>query len=168
MSKALPGPARGINVKWQCVSPGSYRADRGLVSCWARVSTKCFWKHTAPTHQLRAFYQHFTHAVSDEGHKVKRITQQPGFIVHISILSLGLFSSFQLLLEHRTAHLEEQLAVSRNLRENKNQVHKAEMKVLKPYHSLLPKCGIEPIHFKGMIWFNNKSLCFLLSSVSLS
>lgn len=50
-----------------------------------------------PLPQLKVFYQHFANVVSDEGQKTKRITQKPGLIVHILILSLGLFFPFQLL-----------------------------------------------------------------------
>lgn len=75
MSKALPGAELGINVKWQRVPSGNYRDKSSLVLCWATESTKCFWKHTPSTHQLKVFYQHFTNVVSDEGQKVKLITR---------------------------------------------------------------------------------------------
>lgn len=54
---------------------------------------------TPSTRQLRVFHQHFTDVVPNEGQKVKRIAQQPGLIVHVLILSPGLFFPFQLLFE---------------------------------------------------------------------
>lgn len=100
MSKFLPGPALGINMKWQRVPSRNYRDKYSLLLCWACESEKCFWKLTPSTYLLKAFYQHFTNVVSNEGQKVKCIAWHPGLRVHILILSLGLFFPFQLLLEN--------------------------------------------------------------------